>query len=71
MGDRAHLGREGDMRGLESAMKPFRKAKALRRSQSRMADPVSHLKRNAFSTISFSEKDFSAEIGGSGETLSE
>ena len=26
MGDRAHLGRQGDMRGLESGVKPFRKA---------------------------------------------
>ncbi len=57
MGDRAHLGRQGDMRGLESRVKPFRKAKALRTAQSRMADPVSHLKRSALSTISFSEKD--------------
>ena len=24
MGDRAHLGRQGDMRGLESGVKPFR-----------------------------------------------
>ena len=62
MGDRAHLGRQGDMRGLESGVKPFRKAKALRTAQSRMADPVSHLKRSALSTVSFSEKDFSAEI---------
>jgi hypothetical protein len=41
MGDRAHLGVQGDMRGLESGVKPFRKAKALRTGQSRMADPVS------------------------------
>jgi hypothetical protein len=40
-------------------------------AQSRMMVQSFNHKQSVFSTINFSEKDFSAEISGSGETLPE
>jgi hypothetical protein len=57
------------MRELEERDETCRQAP--RTAQSRMTDPVSQLKRRVLSAISFSEKNFPASIGGSGQTVTE
>jgi hypothetical protein len=47
------------------------KSVAMKTNTARMTVPISQLKRSVLSTINFSEKDFPAAIGGSGETLPE
>jgi hypothetical protein len=41
------------------------------RNNARMTGPISQLKRSFLSIINFSETDFPAAIGGSGETMPE